>query len=103
MTKNPLVNAIFASLYILVVTLLMNYASSFTRDKMNPIIGPLAFVSLFTLSAAVMGYLFLSKSLLLYLDGKKKQAVRLFIKTTLSFAGITILVFVSMFSGIFSH
>lgn len=52
----------------------------------------MAALSLLTLSAAVMGYLFLGEPLKLYLDGEKKKAVLFFWKTVLGFAVITMLI-----------
>ncbi len=88
MTKNPFLNAAAATAYIAIVATVMFFGNRFAGPA-NSIVGPIAFISLFTLSAAVMGFLFLSQPLQMYLDGKKKQAVKLFIQTLLSFAGIT--------------
>jgi len=41
----------------------------------------MAMLSLFTLSAAVMGYLFAAEPIMMYLDGKKKEAVNFFFTT----------------------
>jgi len=43
--------------------------------------GPVAFLLLFVLSAAVVGALVLGKPALLYLDGEKKEALRTFFYT----------------------
>ncbi len=96
MTKNPLVNALAASLYIMLVASVMFYGTNHT-GPVNSIIVPVAMISLFTLSAAVMGYLFLYQPLQLYLDGKKKNAVHLFLQTVAVFAGITTFILVLLF------
>ena len=101
MTKNPLVNALSASLYIIIVASVMFYGISHT-GPVESVIAPVAIISLFTLSAAVMGFLFLYQPSQLYLDGKKKEAVNLFLKTVAIFAGITVLIFAAFFSGILS-
>ena len=77
MIKNPLLNALAASLYIVVVASVMYWGPRQAGPK-DTIVVPIAIISLFTLSAAVMGYLFLSQPLQLYFDGKKKDAVHLF-------------------------
>ena len=100
MTKNPLINALAATLYITGVALFMFYGIEHGGGQANSVIVPIAVLSLFTLSASVMGYLFLYQPLQLYLDGKKKQAVNLFLQTVAVFAGITVLVFALLFSGI---
>ncbi|MBI4094567.1 MAG: hypothetical protein HY435_00015 [Candidatus Liptonbacteria bacterium] len=99
MTKNPFLNALLAALYIVLVASIMYYGPGLHGEK-DTIIIPIAVISLFTLSAAVMGYLFLYEPLRLYLDGEKKSAVALFLKTVAVFAGITALVLLTLFFGI---
>ncbi len=72
MTKNPLVNAIAAALYIALVGSVMFYGLS--RTSQPTVVIPIAVISLFTLSTAVMGYLFVYSPLHLYFDGEKKKA-----------------------------
>lgn len=100
MTKNPYVNAITAVLYIVLVTLLINFFAKYAPvDK--SFIAPIVFLCLFTLSAAVMGYLFVLQPVQLYLDGEKKAGVRLFVQTIGVFAVITILVIVVLLVSMF--
>jgi hypothetical protein len=47
-----------------------------------------------------MGYLFLSQPIQLFLDGKKKQAVSLFLQTLGVFACITLVAVVLSFSRV---
>jgi len=61
------------------------------------IVAPMAMISLFTLSAAVMGYLFGYQPFQLYFDGKKKLAVKLFLQTVAVFGGMTILILMTAF------
>lgn len=96
MTKNPFINAVAASVYISLVATIMNYGSRMFGEA-DTMVTPVAVLSLFVLSAAVMGYIFLSKPLQLYLDGKKKEGVNLFLGTVAVFAVITVGVFVFMF------
>lgn len=98
MTKNPFINALGALSYIILVASLMFYGMKHSGPD-NSVIVPIAMLSLFTLSAAVMGFIFLSQPLQLYLDGKKKEAVKLFVQTVAAFAGITILAFVLLLLG----
>ena len=46
------------------------------------------------------GYFFFFQPIQLYLDGEKKQAVNLFLKTLAAFAGITVLFLLTLFSRI---
>lgn len=96
MTKNPLINALAASLYITVVASVMYYGLKMGGQK-DTVIIPIAVISLFTLSAAVMGYLFLYQPLQLYLEGNKKNAVNLFLQTVAIFASITIIILLVLF------
>ena len=101
MTKNPLINALSASAYIVLVAMIMFYAPKVIGPGPDKsVFIPIAVVSLFTLSAAVMGFIFLLQPAQLYLDGKKKIAVSLFLQTVAYFAGITLIVFILLFSGV---
>ena len=101
MTKNPLYNALFAFTYIVLVVLLMNFASK-VEDPSGSIIAPVMMISLFTLSAAVMAYIFLYQPIMLYLDDEKKDGVKLFIQTVAIFASLTLIPFLLYLTGIFS-
>lgn len=99
MSKNPFQNGILASLYIFLVVSVITFAGKFA-DKPDSFLAPVAFISIFTLSAAVMAYLFCFQPVQLYLDGKKKQAVELFTKTLAVFGVITLLILIILFTGI---
>ena len=99
MTKNPLVNALAAALYIVLIGSVMFYGLGRTGPPNTAII-PIAVISLFTLSAAVMGYLFVYSPLLLYVDGEKTEAVNLFLQTVGVFAGITVVILIILISGV---
>lgn len=101
MTKNPFINALTASSYITLVALFMFYGSKLFGPK-DTILTPIAIISLFTLSAAMMGYLFVYQPLQLLLDGHKKQGINLFLQTVGVFAGITLVVFILLFFGVFA-
>lgn len=90
MNKSPVTNAFIAALYIVVVATTMFYGSNYA-PKEDTVLMPIAMLSLFTLSASVMGYLFVGTPLRLYLDGKKKEAVDFFFKTVGSFAVLTVI------------
>lgn len=99
MTKNPLLNAAAAILYIVGIAAFMFFGTK-NLPKEDTILAPITAVSLFTLSAAVMGYIFCYQPLVLFLDNKKKEAVDLFLKTTLVFGGFTLALILLLFSGI---
>ncbi|HEX8923570.1 MAG TPA: hypothetical protein VF828_02450 [Patescibacteria group bacterium] len=99
MTKNPLINALLAALYIVVVAAILFYGTLFKVGN-NAFIAPVALISLFSFSAGMMGYLFLYQPFVLYFDGSKKPALDLFLKTLFTFGGLTFLALILLFSGI---
>ena len=99
MTKNPFINAFTAALYICLISLIMNMGSKYA-PKEDTFAAPVAFISLFTLSAAVMAYVFCLQPLQLFLSGKKSQAIKLFLQTVAIFALITALLLIAVFTGI---
>jgi hypothetical protein len=96
MKQKPLINSLLATLYIALISLVF-YLGNTLKIGNQPILAPIALISLFTLSAAVMGYLFIYQPLVLYLDGKKKLAISFFLKTTLIFALTTLALFLILF------
>ena len=100
MTKIPLVNAILAILYIVLVSLVLYYGTVLKVGN-NSLIAPIALISLFTFSAATMGYLFLYQPFVLYFDGKKQLALDLFLRTLLIFGGITAIIFAGLFLSVY--
>lgn len=99
MSKNPILNALAATAYIVVLVVVMTFGSRMVPHP-NVIVMPVAMISLFTLSAAVMGYLFCFTPIQLYFDGKKKHAVNLFLHTVVAFACIVVLTLVLLFTGV---
>lgn len=98
MSKNPFYNAFAAIIYILTIVLAINSISDLeTNEYPLSLVTPVLVLSLFTLSAAVMGYLFCFQPLRLYLDGKKEEAVKLFLKTVAIFAIIPLTIFLLYF------
>jgi hypothetical protein len=91
MKNNPYLKATLAELYIIIIVLFIQHILPKGPD--NTILAPIAMLSLFVLSAVVMGYLFLSQPILLYLDGNRKAAALFFSKTIVTFAIITIIAF----------
>jgi len=92
--KNSLLNASSAALYIVGIVLVINEITS--REALQQtILIPLAVLSLFVLSAAVMGFLFGYEPFQLYFSNQKKEAVVFFLKTIGFFA-----VFAAFFVGV---
>lgn len=100
MLSSPYINALCASGYIFLVASVMNVVSANLKDKPDTFFAPVAFLSLFTFSVAVMAFIFFYRPLVLMIDGNKKQAVDFFLKTIGFFGVITFVVWILLFSGI---
>lgn len=96
MTRNPLINALSATLYITLVASGM-YFTEKSPEPVYPMLVGIAMLSLFVLSAAVMSYIFFYKPVQLLIEGEKIEALHLFIKTVGIFALITASIFLVLF------
>ena len=77
--------AAFNSLGVLIdvflVSLIINNGERIFGSGDNKIIGPIVFLLTFVFSALLTGFLILGKPLMLYLDGQKKEGVKLLFYT----------------------
>ncbi len=78
--KCALLNAVGVVVYVMLVGWVMTNMERIA-GPMEEFWGPVAFLLLFVLSAAIVGALVLGKPALLYLDGEKKEALRTFFYT----------------------
>jgi NRPS condensation-like uncharacterized protein len=101
MTKNPIINALAAIAYIGIVSSIMLFGEKIGGPKAS-IFAPIAFLSLFTLSAATMAYIFGYQPFVMYFDNKKKQAIKLFLQTIAVFGSITMLLLLLLLTGTIS-
>lgn len=85
MTKHPLMHALAALLYIVVIASGLFYSSGLNIQEPSVLI-PIFMLSLLVCSAAIMAFLFFYQPLQLFLEGKKKEAVDFFLKTLAAFA-----------------
>jgi hypothetical protein len=90
--KKPFTYALFAVAYIMIIVTGLHLTSSIEIPEQT-IIVPMAMLSLLVLSAALMGFLFASEPILLYMENKKKEAVSFFFKTIGFFAGFVVILF----------
>jgi len=87
-----LINSVGVFIYTAAVaTIMLNGEKIF--GKMQTLTGSIAFLMLFVLSATIVGALVLGRPILFYLDGLKKEAVKLFIYTVSFLLALTIIVF----------
>lgn len=99
MSKNPIINALSACAYIILIVSVMTSLQT-QSSKPDTFLAPMIALSLLTLSAAVMAYIFFYQPLQLLLEGKKKEAVRLFVQTVAIFAIFPAVVLILLFSGL---
>ncbi len=91
--KRAFINAIATAVYIILIVLFIFSLQMFSSKEENIII-PIAMLLLFVCSAAITGFLVLGKPVMLYIDGKKKEAVSLLGYTIGILFLITILAFI---------
>ncbi len=94
MIKRAFLNAIGTAVYIVLVVSLIFSFQSFSSNSEKTIIIPIAMLLLFVCSAAITGFLVFGKPVMLYIDGKKKEAVSLLGYTVGILFLITILAFI---------
>jgi len=88
MNNNPFINALFATTYITVIVSVIFYTPQMNIPE-NTIMIPIAMLSLLVLSVAMMGYFFVYQPVQLLIEGKQKEATKLFLSTVAIFACIT--------------
>ncbi len=94
--QSSLAAALGTAIYVALVATVMTNAEK-VFGNMKPFLGPVAFLLMFVLSAAVTSSLVFGRPVMLYLDGKKREAVKHFGLTLLWLLVILVLVFVGLF------
>lgn len=94
--KRAAVHALGVLAYILLLAAFMNRANSWFGEKDQEIIAPVGALMLLVFSALLTGGLVLGKPLMLYLDGQKKEAVKMLVFTGLSLFVLLLLVFATL-------
>ncbi len=67
MSKNPIINALCASAYIILVVSIMTFVTQPLRNKPDTFGAPIIVLSILTLSEAIMAYLFFYQPILLFI------------------------------------
>ncbi len=88
--KQGMLFSALAVLYITVVTTFMRHAQTIVGSDKDNAFAPVVFLLLLVVSAATMGMLIFGKPVMLYLDGKKREAIALVVSTIGSLAIILI-------------
>lgn len=94
--KRGMLHALAALLYVAAVAALMTNAQALFGPDEPVFLAPVAMLMLFVLSAAVMASLVFGKPAMLYVDGKKKEAITMVAWTIGTLAVLTLGVFLFM-------
>lgn len=76
-----LLHASGVAVYVTLIALLMRSVERWFGSKPDGIFSPIAFLLLFVISAAITSTLVLGRPILTYLDGRKRDAIALFLAT----------------------
>ncbi len=95
--KRALLNALGTTVYILSIVSFVFYLQKFS-SKPDTILIPIAMLMLFVCSVAITGFLVFGKPVMLYIDGKKKDAVYLLGHTIVILLVLTVLAFIALIS-----
>lgn len=79
LVKTSFLHALGTVVYVTIVVLIMQNANQLFGFTDSKLLGPMAFLMLFVLSAAIVGSLVLARPAMLYLNGQKSEGVRLFV------------------------
>jgi hypothetical protein len=75
-----LAHAVGVVIYVFLVALIMSYGEKLFGNQ-GSLIAIVTFLLLFVLSAAVVGGLIFAQPVMMYLDDKKKEAIKMLIQT----------------------
>jgi len=92
--KKGIINSLGVLVYVFLLSLFMSQANNWFGAKDQDIITPVAVLMLFIFSALITGGLVLGNPLVLYLDGKRKEAIRLLFITGISLFVLMSIVFI---------
>ncbi|MBI4049581.1 MAG: hypothetical protein HY395_02075 [Candidatus Doudnabacteria bacterium] len=91
--KIAVINSLLVLVYVTVVTTIMQVIENRANPEDN-FFGPVAFLMLFVLSAAVVGSLIFVRPAMIYLSGGKKEGVQLLAYTIACLLVLTIIVLI---------
>lgn len=103
LAKRAVLSALGVYLYIFALVSVVFNAEKLFGSVEPGWLGPTLFLTIFVLSAAVTGSLVLLKPVMLYADGNRKDALRLFSFTVVALAGIALVVAVILVTTSFGR
>ena len=90
LSKQAFYNSLLTAGYIVLIATFMFYAGQAKIGRSNSVLIPITFLLLVVCSAGFTGFLVLGHPAMMYMDGKKKEAVNMLIQTLLFLFIITI-------------
>jgi len=96
LVKRGVTNAFGVFVYVFLLATFFSRASSWFGEADKNIVTPVAALMLFIFSALVTGGLVLGKPIMLYLDGQKKEAIKLLFFTGLGLFIFMLLTFITL-------
>lgn len=93
--KLAALNSIGVAIYVFFVSFILNNAEKVFGQTDDNLIAPVVFLLLFVCSALVTGGLILGRPIMMYLDGAKKDSVKLLVAT-----GACLFILLVIFLGI---
>ncbi len=93
--KRAFIDSVGTAVYIILVGSFI-FSLQIFASKKDIIIIPIAMLLLFVCSATITGFLVFGKPVMLYLDGKKKEAISLLFYTLGILSLITLVAFISL-------
>ncbi len=85
-----LIQAVAVALYVILIAVILNSGEQLF-GKMSTFWGPVAFLLLFVVSAAITGALTLARPLMLYFDNHRREGIKLFLWTIAWLVVVTLL------------
>jgi hypothetical protein len=79
--KRALINALGVVVYVICVAVFIFSLQRFSSQPDNPILIPISMMLLLVCSATITGFLVFGKPIMLYIDGRKKEAMALLMHT----------------------
>ena len=90
--KKSYLHALAAFGYIAALVTFINFNKI---ENGNELATGITMLSIFVFSAALMGYIFVAKPVLMYLDGKKQESVKFFLETLVTFGILALITLIT--------